>query len=648
MDHLNEFPKRDKNHTIESRAEASFRSLLARSNDFFLQVSDHKDYGTDCQIEAVDHGHVTNVRLHVQLKGTERALNSDGSISVEIYRSNLNYLLMHRYSFYVCYHLPTDSLWICTADSVLRQYEHDKRNWSEQETLTVRFVEPLTEERLKVLAALAKLDAISSRGKRVGQLTARAEDVSSIVRNALPDLHIPEDGRLALDLLAKLYDSGADELISATFEKFASVLGPAHPAMGLCYMAEINLGMAGKSRFIDRIEDGIAHLTSELERGGSQIGSLYYSIGNGFAALGEEADAIDAYQNALRHLFPADDAELLAQCSKNIGSSFQKLGEGEKAAGYYRDALRLSPHLGEAHYALGSYLHRIGEYEDALAHLDKVVFPSQSLGRISSVVRLRINVLFNLRDGKHAFREINGLLGDAGNEGWIWPWCAGQVASFGRTSVENAGLATAFWERYLKAHPDSSDGKRELLLSKLYRRARGEDIETSYAQFETEFQATIEQVDADVVAFLWDRLGHWAQDEENWAAAERCFRKAYELEGGHYGYCLGTALNFLDRYEESLPILISQAEEIQPDDLSWFQVARAYEKLERIPECVDAYRKVISLNPKYDLAWFNLGGVHWNSGDREEASRVWKSAVERFPDHELTSKLRSDLPFALL
>lgn len=46
--------------------------------------------------------------------------------------------------------------------------------------------------------------------------------------------------------------------------------------------------------------------------------------------------------------------------------------------------------------------------------------------------------------------------------------------------------------------------------------------------------------------------GSLAQDEGDWAEAERCFRKAYDLEGGHYDYCLGTALNFLDRFEESL------------------------------------------------------------------------------------------------
>ena len=39
-------------------------------------------------------GQATNVRVHVQLKGTERALNSDGSLSVEVRRTNPNYLLM--------------------------------------------------------------------------------------------------------------------------------------------------------------------------------------------------------------------------------------------------------------------------------------------------------------------------------------------------------------------------------------------------------------------------------------------------------------------------------------------------------------------------------------------------------------------------
>jgi tetratricopeptide (TPR) repeat protein len=93
--------------------------------------------------------------------------------------------------------------------------------------------------------------------------------------------------------------------------------------------------------------------------------------------------------------------------------------------------------------------------------------------------------------------------------------------------------------------------------------------------------------------------------------------------------------------------LLSQAKDIQPNDMSWYQVAVAYEKLGRVRESIQANLKVITLNPDHDLAWFNMGGVHWNAGESNEASRVWKAAVGRFPDHDLAALLRRDLPFVL-
>lgn len=92
MDHFNDLPKRHENHVIESRAKAAFNNLLANSEDFILQSSDRKNYGTDCQIEVIDRGSATNIRIHIQLKGTEKAVNADESVSIEIRRSNLNYL----------------------------------------------------------------------------------------------------------------------------------------------------------------------------------------------------------------------------------------------------------------------------------------------------------------------------------------------------------------------------------------------------------------------------------------------------------------------------------------------------------------------------------------------------------------------------
>lgn len=648
MHHLDDLPKRDNNHGIETKAIAAFQALLASSGDVFIQVEDCKDYGTDYQVEVTDQGRATNVRIHVQLKGTTKDQNVDGSVSVEVSRTNLNYLLMHSYSIYACYHVQTQRLLICPAADVLRQYEHGGTDWSRQQTLTVNFSEPLTHERLKSLAVLARRSAGSSRNRRVRQSTATAKDVPDIIKGSVPDVHVPEDARLAAEMLASLYGRGADAAISAAFDQFTAILGADHDAMGYCFMTEINLGMAGKNTHPTRIEDGISHLNAKLGTGRYQVGSLHYSIGNAFSALGREEEAVASYEIALVHLSPEGDPHISAQCLKNLGSSIEKLGNEGKAADLYREALRLDPHLGEAHFALGSFYHRSGRFDDALTHFDMVVLAEGALGTISSVAGQRINVLFNLDEPRNAFREINSLLGEAENEIWIWLWCARQVATFGRTSVENAKLAVPFWQRYVQRHAGGGSGERELLLAKLYLRANGQDIGATYEQFRTEFETGIRHVKPDAAAFLWDRLGHWAQDERDWADAERCFRKAYDSAGGHYGYCLGTALNFLKRYEESLAILLPQAKSIQPDAKSWFQVAVAYEHLNQVSMSVEGYRRAIALDPNYALAWFNLGGVHWNSCAMVDASQVWKEAVRLFPDHELASKLRAELPFVLL
>lgn len=645
MDHLDDLPKRHRAHVTESKAEAAFQNMLSSSEDFVFQASDRKDYGTDCQIEVIDRESATNVRIHVQLKGTEGDVNVDGSLSVEIRRSNLNYLLAQPHSFFVCYQVQTGKLWFCSADAVIRRYANSGQNWTQQQTLTVIFTELLTLERLKSLAALARFGASSLRDKRIAQTTARTEDLLGIVKAVRPDLHVPEDRAQAAAILSSLYDSGADDIISAAFEKFASVLPLDDDAMIFCYMAEINLCMAGKYDKASRVEDSIFYLTSKLDTGRFDVGHLQYSIGNGFSALGREGEAVRAFELSLKHLTDDNSAILIAECYKNLGSCYEKLGYGEIALVSFREALRHSPQLPEAHYALGLYCHRKGEYEEALKHFDQVVFSENTLGKRSSISGWRINVLFNLDDGMAAFREINALLSDAGDEAWIWPWCGQQVASFGRTSPGNAKLSIPFWQRYLKAYPNCPNGVREQLLNKLYLRSEGLIVDMTYAAFKIEFEISIRYVEGDVAAYLWDRLGHWAQEENNWKEAESCFRVAYDLVGGHYGYCLGTALNFLNRPEESLPILLRQAEEIQPDDMSWFQVAVAYEKLGRVRDSIAAYKKVTELNSTYELAWFNLGGVHWNAGEYKAASRVWKTAVEKFPDHELAVRLYRDLPF---
>ena len=648
MDHFDDLPKHHSNRITESKAEAALQNLLSKSEDFVLQASDRKDYGADCQIEVIDRGSATNVRIHVQLKGTEKTSNADGSISVEISRPTLNYLLMQPYSLLICYHVPSDMLRFCTADAVLRKYEHSGQSWHQQQTVTVALSEILTDDRLRSLAALVRTSTITARNMRLRQTAALPNDIPEIIRSAVHEIHVPEDKKQAAAVLSSLYGRSMDHVISVAFEKFESILGDDHDAMNFCYMAEINLGMAGSTGNVERIEKGISYLASKLDAGRFYAGSIHYSIGNGLSALGREEEAARAYEVALESRMPEDSSSLLAQCYKNLGSSYEKLGDRERAADSYRKALAYDNQLPEAHYALGLFHLKNGDYSESLEHFDQTVFPGHSPEKQSSMSGWRLNALFNLGDGKAAFREINALLGDADSVDWIWPQCARLISGFGRTTPENARLSIPFWRRYLEAHPNCPSGSREILLNQLYLRLGGYLQDQIYLVFKKEFEAGIQYVQGESAALLWDRLGHWAQEEKNWEEAERCFRVAYDLAGGHYGYCLGTALLFLDRPEESLPLLLSQAKEIQPDETSWFQVASAYDKLGRVREAIDAYQHAITLNPDYALAWFDMGGTYWNAGEMEQASEVWKTAVKMFPDHELADRLRRELPFVLL
>ena len=260
MKHLNDFPKRDRNHRIERLAISAFEHFLSDSNDFFIQSKDINDYGVDYQLEITTNGQATNIRLFVQLKGTEQELNNDGSVSISVNRANLNYLLMHPYSFYVCFHAPSDTLKITFADSVIRSYEQSEKKWIEQETITVRFIDNISESRLHEIAEVARLNALDNRNARIEFITKPISNVSAVINKTIPKIHIPEDKKLAHELLNSLYENNHDDVISANFDEFLAIFGPEHPAMIFPYMSEINKAMDRVNGNKKRVLDGIQYL----------------------------------------------------------------------------------------------------------------------------------------------------------------------------------------------------------------------------------------------------------------------------------------------------------------------------------------------------------------------------------------------------
>ncbi|MCI5124409.1 MAG: tetratricopeptide repeat protein, partial [Candidatus Electrothrix sp. AR5] len=561
---------------------------------------------------------------------------------------NLNYLLAQPDSGYVCYHIPSKRLLFRYAEDVYREYEHRGGAWMQQDSLTVRFIQPFDKQFQQQLNERVIVSGTVARDRRLLWTGTPPDKLSTLVQRSSELIEVPNDPQQALTLLDELYKAGKDNIISNSFDLFNAVLGSRQIAMCNAYMSEVNLGINGELFNHDRARNSIQvfHEAMKIYDTPVQNASLLYCIGNAWFALEEYEKAQDAYHLALcSSAFNPESSEIAARCSKNWGSVMEKLSRIDDARNAYEQALKFDPDLSEAHLALALWHRQKGNASLALEHLDSIIRQSDSALQMSTVQGWRMELLFNVGDFEGAFREINNLLSQAKQYEWIWPCCARNVAQFGKISGETTQKALRFWRQYLSEYPEDTTAERERLLCNWHLHSHGMPCEIDFKEFKTAVIKLIEDDDSSP-AFLWDRIGHFAQDDGDRNEAEQAYRKAYELEPERYGYCLGTALNFLGRYSEALPILLFQAEEHLSDAMSWFQVAVARNGAgEDLQDCISAYEKAIELDNDYDLAWFNLGGIYWNAKQIDKAVETWQEAVRRFPNHELVAKLRQNTPF---
>lgn len=635
MDDSTDFPQRHPSHTIGALAEQYFENavrevgvLLAR------EETGHDDYGTDYQLEVkLDAGGMTNFRAHVQLKGTEKPGNNDGSVSISVKRTTLTYLLSQPDSIFVCCHLPEGRLLAIYAYEVFQQCERHVEDWRSQKEITVRFRSPFDASFQRELAGRVLARGKEGRAERDEWANTSPDDYAEAVHGTVPAIEVPHNKKEAKAILDELFKSCADDVISKAFAKFAAVLDESTGEMDGAYMAEINLGVSSNRPFSkQRILKAVDILQAALDRSGTHPGAIHYCIGNAWSALGDHPKALESYSIALQLLevFPAKGTK--AFCLKNKGGTHEKLGDFQAAREAYEEALRLTPDLSEAHMAMGLW-HKIHsrDYEAAIMHFEKAIPDNADVSQALAPPAWKAECLFLADKGAEAFTEIRGLQRMAGQVHWIQRWCSQLVAKYGRRSVEGAAAAKDFWKWFLKRSPEHAIAKRELFMCYSYLDAEGREEGLDYATFKKLAVELIAAGDTES-ALLWDRVGHWAMRRKDWHEAESCFRHASDLDSQTFGSCLGVALNNLNRFEEALPILKYQAEEHWQDALSWGHLAISLEGVGDIEGCIAAYHKALELDPDYALVWFNLGGVYWNAKMFGEATEVWLQALEKFAD----------------
>lgn len=510
-----DLPKRDENHALEDLSESRLTSALQETGLFVTQGSERKDYGTDLQLEAIDDGRATNVRVHVQLKSTRAKLNADGSVSRQVARANVNYLLAHPNSLYVCLHVPTDTLLVRYADEVHGEHQHGRAARRAGKDLTVRLRQRFDDAFQRTLHARALAATRAARDERLAWQSTPPERLVARITEHVPNIEVPHGPEAALALLERLYDDGQDEAVSRTFEKFSAALAGIPGGMDRAHMAEINMALGGRAFSRPRVEAGIAALSNSVSQGWLQEDSCHYCIGNGWNALGQHDRARASYERALELFIGNDNRRGAAMCCANLGSVHLALGDTAMARAFDERALELDPDLGEAHLGLALLHLRHGEYvQRALEHLDLVTRRKDSLIDIASVQGWRLQALFRTGDARSAFREIQNLLGQADRHPWIWPWCARQVAAFGRTLLGSERDAARFWKVYLQERRNGrrEDAEREYLLCLWNLHVAG-DSSVSFDEFSI-LAARVAERGSDLApALIWDHVGHWAQDE---------------------------------------------------------------------------------------------------------------------------------------
>ena len=421
--YFDELPQRGPTHDIEKAAINAFENAITEAGLFVVQQrNDTNDYGTEIQIEARLGASMTNLRVHVQLKGTECKENSDGSLSISIERKNLNYLVRQPHSIYVCYHLPSKRLLVQTADDTLQQYEQKRSKRRTQKSITIKFEKDFSPSFQKKLHSLVMTAGTTSMEQRIQWVTTSPQQLSKLLNTTSSAMYLSGDPQRAYQILVEMFKAGQYGKISDSFTQFEAVLGNYPEILALAYMAEINLGINGYRFDAERVQKAIPLFEALRSKQGHQQGDLTYCIGNAYSVLQDYQNALSSYLQAITEFSLPEDAHEAAMCYKNIGAVHKALGDSLDERKSYEKALELDPHLPEAHFAMGVCLYTEGKYQPALEHLDKIIWDVDSLSRSLSVNAWRIPILFNLKDSAGAFREINTLLSHVRMFEWILPW----------------------------------------------------------------------------------------------------------------------------------------------------------------------------------------------------------------------------------
>jgi hypothetical protein len=165
---LGPLPTADRNSELQRRSLGALRALLP--NDKFVFRDERiDDAGVDGSLELLIDSAYTDLRSQVQIKSTESTpSNRDGTISISINVSNLNYLLNGPSALYLLYVAPAHEFRFAWASDERKRLDRTNSDWINQKTVTLRFGNVLSKK---------SFEQIHERIRREAQFRRQVTDI---------------------------------------------------------------------------------------------------------------------------------------------------------------------------------------------------------------------------------------------------------------------------------------------------------------------------------------------------------------------------------------------------------------------------------------------------------------------------------------
>lgn len=161
-------PKADRNAELQRRSLGALRALLP-SDKFLFRDERVDDAGVDGSLELLIDSAYSDLRSQLQIKSTESTpSNRDGSISISVRISNLNYLLNGASPLYLLHVAQDNEFRFAWARDERKRLNKTNPGWINQRFVTLRFMNVLTND---------SLDEIHQRIRREARFQRQVTDI---------------------------------------------------------------------------------------------------------------------------------------------------------------------------------------------------------------------------------------------------------------------------------------------------------------------------------------------------------------------------------------------------------------------------------------------------------------------------------------